>query len=391
MRRVHIPLRLLTPLQRWESKGRVGSARDAYKLGLQSSRNVSTQSVSPHIIFSGIQPTGIPHLGNYFGALANWVKLQSTAVPGEKLFFSVVGWHALTLPQDPKLLSEARTTMMALILASGIDPQRSVVFHQDEVRNHLELAWILSCLTPVGKLRRMTTWKTRLAVSRNANDESEVDDSLLNAGLFTYPVLQAADILAYRTTHVPVGEDQQQHLELTRDLAESFNRTYPSPTPLFRLPELMLITAPSKRILSLRDVTAKMSKSAPDPNSRILLTDSYETIAKRIRGAVTDSISGITFDPVERPGTSNLLTILSACTGEAPTVLAERYAGSNHGSLKKDVAEAVEEALRKPRAEFARLREDRTFLAQVARDGAEKAQEHSDEMMREVRRRIGLS
>ena len=134
-----------------------------------------------------------------------------------------------------------------------------------------------------------------------------------------------------------------------------------------------------------------MSKSAADPNSRILLTDSYETIVKRIRGAVTDSISGITFDPVERPGTSNLLTILSACTGEAPTVLAERYASSNHGLLKKDVAEAVEEALRKPRAEFARLREDRTFLAQVARDGAEKAQEHSDGLMREVRRRIGLS
>ena len=134
-----------------------------------------------------------------------------------------------------------------------------------------------------------------------------------------------------------------------------------------------------------------MSKSAADPNSRILLTDSRETIIKRIRGAVTDSISGITFDPIERPGTSNLLTILSACTGEAPTALAERYARSNHGSLKKDVAEAVEEALRKPRAEFARLREDRTFLARVARDGAEKAREHSDEMMREVRRRIGLS
>jgi tryptophanyl-tRNA synthetase len=151
------------------------------------------------------------------------------------------------------------------------------------------------------------------------------------------------------------------------------------------------IAAPSKRILSLRDVTAKMSKSAVDPNSRILLTDSYETIVKRIRSAVTDSISGITFDPVERSGTSNLLTILSACTGEAPAVLAERYGGSNHGALKKDVAEAVEEALRKPRAEFARLREDRTFLVQVARDGAGKAQELSDGTMREVRRRVGLS
>ncbi|KAI0255329.1 Aminoacyl-tRNA synthetase [Lactifluus subvellereus] len=146
---------------------------------------------SPRIIFSGIQPTGIPHLGNYFGALANWVRLQDAAAPEDKLFFSIVGWHALTLPQDPKMLSEARTTMIALILASGINPRRSVVFHQDE-------ASVLSCLTPVGKLRRMTTWKTRLTVSRDANSESEVDDSLLNAGLFTYPILQAADILAYR-------------------------------------------------------------------------------------------------------------------------------------------------------------------------------------------------
>jgi len=187
---------------------------------------------------------------------------------------------------------------------------------------------------------------------------------------------------------VPVGEDQQQHLELTRDIAECFNRTYPSPTPLFQLPEV--IVTPSKRILSLRDVTAKMSKSAVDPNSRILLTDPYETIVKRIRGAVTDSISGITFDPVERPGTSNLLMILSACTGDAPTVLAERYAESNHGVLKKDVMEAVEEVLRRPRAEFTRLCEDKTFLEQVARDGAKEAQEHSDRTMKEVRKRVGL-
>ncbi|KAI9508816.1 hypothetical protein F5148DRAFT_837354 [Russula earlei] len=391
MQRVHLPFRSLTSLPRQTSEGCVGGTRAAYRSKL-SIRNVSTsknESGSPRLVFSGIQPTGIPHLGNYFGALVNWVKLQSTAAPADKLFFSIVGWHALTLPQDPKLLSESRTTMVALILASGIDSQRSIIFHQDQVQNHTELAWILSCMTPIGKLKRMTTWKTRLAVSRNANDESEVDDSLLNAGLFTYPILQAADILAYRATHVPVGEDQQQHLELTRDLAETFNRTYPNPTPLFQLPELIL--TPSKRVLSLRDPSSKMSKSAIDPNSRILLTDSYETIVKRIRSAVTDSIAGITFDPVERPGTSNLLTILSACTGEAPAALAERYAGSNHGTLKKDVVEAVEETLRKPRTEFARLCEDKTFLAQVARDGAEKAQEHSDRTLKQVRKRVGLS
>ncbi|KAI0263769.1 tryptophanyl-tRNA synthetase [Gloeopeniophorella convolvens] len=388
MRRV-LPFRLASSYCRATPSGRSVVACSTRSLGAYSTRNVSTNSESSRIIFSGIQPTGIPHLGNYFGALANWVYLQRTAAPEDKLLFSVVGWHALTLPQDPKALLEARTTMTALILASGIDPKRSIVFHQDEVQNHTELAWIFSCLTPIGKLKRMTTWKTRLAVSRNANDESEVDDSLLNTGLFTYPVLQAADILAYGATHVPVGEDQQQHLELTRDIADIFNRTYPNPKPLFRLPELTL--TPSKRILSLRDPSVKMSKSAADPNSRVLLTDSYETIAKRVRSAVTDSVSGITYDPVGRPGTSNLITILSACTGEAPTTIAGRYAGSNHGALKKDVVEAVEEALRGPRAEFARLREDKAYLAQVARDGAEQARAHSDATLREVRRRVGLS
>ncbi|KAH9033989.1 hypothetical protein EDB83DRAFT_2416997 [Lactarius deliciosus] len=392
MRRVHFPFKFAAPQPCWLCASSPGSLRTVYGRGRRpSTRSVSTKPERSAVrtIFSGIQPTGIPHLGNYFGALANWVRLQDASAPEDKLFFSVVGWHALTLPQDPKALSEARATMIALILASGVDPRRSIVFHQDEVQNHTELAWILGCMTPLGKLKRMTTWKTRLAVSRNANDESEVDDSLLNAGLFTYPILQAADILAYRATHVPVGDDQQQHLELTRDICEIFNRAYPKPAPLFRLPEIIL--TPSKRILSLRDPTAKMSKSAVDSNSRILLTDSYDTIAKRIRAAVTDSISSITFDPVKRPGTSNLLTILSACTGETPTVLAGRYEGSNHGVLKKDVVEAVEETLRRPRAEFARLREDRAFLLGVARDGAEKAREYSDRTMVEVRKRVGLN
>ncbi|TFY73497.1 hypothetical protein EWM64_g10515, partial [Hericium alpestre] len=209
--------------------------------------------------------------GNYFGALANWVKLQRDAAPEDQLIFSVVGWHALTLPQDPKTLLAARMDMLA-----------------DHVQNHAELAWILSCLTPTGRLKRMTTWKSRLAVSRNANDESEVDDSMLNTGLFTYPVLQAADILAYKATHVPVGDDQQQHLELTRDIADTFNRAYKGSSQLFALPEYM--TTPSKRILSLKDPSAKMSKSALDANSRIVMTDTPAEIRTKIRGATTDSI-----------------------------------------------------------------------------------------------------
>ncbi|KAI0781518.1 hypothetical protein BD413DRAFT_505955 [Trametes elegans] len=211
---------------------------------------------SPRVVFSGIQPTGLPHLGNLLGALLNWVKLQRDAAPDDQLIYSIVGWHALTLPQDPKALSAARSDMFAVLLAVGLDPKRSIIFHQDENLHHAELAWILNCITPVGKLKRMTTWKSRLATSRNARDESEIDESLLNAGLFTYPVLQAADILAYRyvcdlqrrtgilddthsATHVPVGEDQQQHIELCRDLADGFNRTFKTKDSkkLFPLPQ----------------------------------------------------------------------------------------------------------------------------------------------------------
>ncbi|ETW85145.1 hypothetical protein HETIRDRAFT_101099 [Heterobasidion irregulare TC 32-1] len=343
----------------------------------------------PRVIFSGIQPTGIPHLGNYFGALANWVKLQREADPSDELIFSIVGWHALTLPQDPKALQVARMDMVALMLAVGIDPKRSIVFHQDHIQNHTELAWILSCLTPVGRLMRMTTWKSRLAVSRNANDESEVDDSLLNAGLLTYPVLQAADILAYKATHVPVGDDQQQHLELCRDIADSFNRAYKKPSPLFPLPRHMY--TPTRRVLSLKDPSSKMSKSAADANSRIILTDTAAQIKNKIRGATTDSIQGITYDPVGRPGTSNLLLVLAACTDEDVVEVAKRYANKNHGDLKADVSDAIEEAFKGPRAEFEKIRSENAYLTRISEEGAAKARAKSDITIKEVRRRVGLA
>ncbi|KAG5721406.1 hypothetical protein E4T56_gene12935 [Termitomyces sp. T112] len=340
------------------------------------------------VVFSGIQPTGIPHLGNYLGALSNWVQLQNTAAPEDELLFSIVGWHALTLPQDPDALAVSRRDLLATLLAIGLDPKRSILFHQDHNLAHTELAWILSCITPVGKLRRMTTWKARLAASRNANDESEVDESLLNTGLFTYPVLQAADILVYRSTHVPVGEDQTQHLELCRDLAEIFNRTFASSSPLFPLPVLM--STPSRRILSLRDPTSKMSKSSPDIQSRILLTDTAVQIKAKIRSAVTDSIAGITYDPVARPGTSNLLTILAACTDTKVDSVAERYEGKGHGHLKADVADAVEERLKGPRAEFEKIRHEVAYLDEIARNGAQKAREQSEVTIQAVREILGL-
>ncbi|KIK64980.1 hypothetical protein GYMLUDRAFT_82971 [Collybiopsis luxurians FD-317 M1] len=362
---------------------------------------------SRRVIFSGIQPTGVPHLGNYLGALSNWVKLQNSSQSlensqqaADELLFSIVGWHALTLPQSPAQLAEARMDMLAVLLAIGLDPKKSIIFFQEDNPNHTELAWILSCLTPVGRLRRMTTWKSRLTTAKNQpenqtqdtlkDSDPEADETGLNAGLFTYPVLQAADILVYKATHVPVGDDQTQHLELCRDLADQFNRTFKSKQRMFPLP--VQLNTPTPRILSLRSPTSKMSKSSPDAQSRILLTDSAAVITSKIKSAITDSISGISWDPVGRPGTANLLSILAACNGDedvAETAL--RYQGKNHGALKKDVTEAVEEMLKGPREEFEKLKKEKEYLRQVAREGAEQARAKSEITMREVRERVGLA
>ncbi|TFL00983.1 hypothetical protein BDV98DRAFT_568241, partial [Pterulicium gracile] len=342
------------------------------------------------VVFSGIQPTGTPHLGNYLGALSNWVKLQNSAAPEDDLLFSIVGWHALTLPQDPKELSASRMDMLAVLLAIGLNPERSVIFHQEDNLHHTELAWLLNCITPIGKLRRMTTWKqSRLAVARNANDESEVDESLLNAGLLTYPVLQAADVLAYKATEVPVGEDQQQHLELARDIADSFNRTFKRKHPMFPLPRPVI--TPSRRVLSLRDPSAKMSKSAPDSSSRIMLTDTSTQISKKIKSAVTDSTTGISYDPINRPGISNLLTIVSSCTEQSMEDVCAQYKDFGHGEFKEVVIGVVEGLFRGPREEYARIRGDERHLVEVARKGAEKARARSEVTMREVRERVGLA
>ncbi|KAK0458605.1 uncharacterized protein EV420DRAFT_1543381 [Desarmillaria tabescens] len=358
-------------------------------------RNFATSSVAHNdvksknrVVLSGIQPTGVPHLGNYFGALANWVKLQREAESDDVLLYMVASWHALTLPQDPVQLANARNDTLAVLLAIGLDPKRSIIFHQDTNRDHAELAWIFNCIASTGMLRRMTTWKSRLATSRNMSDDTDVDEGSLNAGLFTYPVLQAADILVYNATHVPVGDDQTQHVELCRDIAERFNHTFSPESPLFTLPALLKTS--SKRILSLRDPSSKMSKSAPDVSSRILLTDDASQIASKIRVAVTDSIPGITYDPVNRPGTSNLLTILAACTNEDVADVALRYQDKNHGHVKRDLTEVIEETLKGPRAEFERLRKDAAYLREVALDGAARSAERSEVVMREVREAIGL-
>lgn len=357
-------------------------------------------------VFSGIQPTGIPHLGNYLGAIQNWIKLQEESHLSQddapRIFYSIVGLHAITMPQDPKKLRAEKRDALACLLACGLGPQagdrkgkgRATLFFQEEVQEHAELAWYLNTMTSVGRLQRMTSWKSKLSIASGADDDaSSLSERLrqeeqLKLGLLAYPVLQTADVLLYKSTDIPVGEDQQQHLELARDIAESFNHRFGNTFPLPR----HMIT-PSKRVLSLIDPSQKMSKSAPNPSSRILITDPPETIAKRIRGAVTDSDRSITYDPENRRGVANLLTIMAACQGDAdPRQLADNLSGlSGHAELKAMVAEAVVEKLRGIREEYLRLKEDVGYLREVAAQGRQEAQQVASRTMEEVRRKVGLS
>ncbi|KAL8278420.1 hypothetical protein RQP46_009110 [Phenoliferia psychrophenolica] len=352
------------------------------------------------VVFSGIQPTGVPHIGNHLGALSQWQSLvkevsQQPAESRDALFFSVVGLHALT---DPKRLKEERRDMFAVLLALGLDDAAggAVVFHQDQVPEHAELAWYLNCVTPVNRLMRMTSWKSKLATIRNANSEEEVDDSMLQLGLLAYPVLQAADVLLYKTTHVPVGHDQAQHLELARDLAQSFNRSYPGThhsgkgkgKGVFRVPEVMLTTHP--RIQSLRNPLSKMSKSDPAPGGKILLTDSRASIQSKIKSAVTDSIPGVTWDPTNRPGIAALLQIHSGYSGDSVEDLATRFSGEKGiRELKESCAEAIDGALSRFRGEYERVRKEDGYLRERERDGARRAEEVARGVMKEVREVVG--
>ncbi|EST05002.1 Aminoacyl-tRNA synthetase, class Ic [Kalmanozyma brasiliensis GHG001] len=374
-----------------------------YPSGAQDPAKPATR---PRVIFSGIQPTGIPHLGNYLGALRNWVDLQNASLhTTDELYFSIVGYHAITMPQQPSRLLSERSEMMATLLAIGLDPQRCTIFHQDQVSEHTELAWILNCITSFGKLQRMTTWKSKLATAKNVSETSDIDDKDLSLGLFAYPVLQAADILLYKATHVPVGEDQIQHLELSRDLADVYNRKFSK--KFFPLPQHII--TPTKRVLSLRDPASKMSKSAPDANSRILITDTPVEVERKIKKAVTDAERSLAYDGVARPGVSNLLSILAALKAASvagkqaekqmgPQEWAERLnreieaSGASSGQhLKATLTEAVVETLRPIQTELERLRGDPGYLKQMELLGKEKAQTVARRTMAQVRKSIGLN
>ncbi|HKC63647.1 MAG TPA: tryptophan--tRNA ligase [Pyrinomonadaceae bacterium] len=320
-------------------------------------------------IFSGAQPTGGFHLGNYLGALRNWVELQREY----ESFFCVVNLHAITLPQDPKQLAAKTKEVARLYLAAGIDPQVSIIFIQSDVPEHTELAWILNCMSRVAELERMTQFKEKAAKQREG----------VGAGILNYPVLMAADILLYKTDLVPVGHDQKQHLELTRDLAERFNRDYGE---TFRIPE-PFIPKVGARIMSLSDPTKKMAKSDENPQGSIALLDDADTIRRKIKRAVTDSGTEISFDET-RPALTNLLTIYRLLTEKTPQEIEEHFAGKGYAQLKGELADVVVEFLR-PFQERVRGISDEE-LERILESGREKASSIARATMEEVKTRLGL-
>ncbi|CAB4730220.1 MAG: tryptophan--tRNA ligase [Actinobacteria bacterium] len=325
-------------------------------------------------VLSGIQPTADSfHFGNYLGALRQWVDLQRDHQP----FFFIADLHAITVEQDPKVLRERTLRAAAQLLAMGVDPARSAIFVQSQVPEHAQLGWVLQCLTGFGEARRMTQFKDKSAKG---------GEGAASVGLFTYPILQAADILLYRPHYVPVGEDQRQHLELTRDVAQRFNHRYKK---TFRLPEPYILKATAK-IADLQEPTSKMSKSASSPAGIIEMLDDPAVSAKKIRSAVTDSDGEIRFDAETKPGVSNLLTIYSALTGEAVTSLEEQYAGKGYGDLKKDLAEVVITFVSPFRERTLELLDDQAHLTAVLKQGVEQARSVAEATLRDVYQRVGF-
>ena len=324
-------------------------------------------------IFSGIQPTSGIHLGNYLGALRNWVTQQADY----ECIYCIVDLHALTAVHDREAMRANTREVAAAVIAAGVDPRRSVLFVQSHVPAHAELAWVLNCVTPMGWLNRMTQFKEKAGKDR----ENAV------AGLFDYPVLMAADILAYKATHVPVGEDQKQHLELARDVAASFNRRFG--VELFPLPEPMIL-GEATRVMSLRDGTKKMSKSDPSEQSRISLTDDADTIALKIRRARSDSVMGITYDPETRPEASNLLTIYAALLDRPRAEVEAELRETSFSDFKTRLAEVAVEKLAPINAEMRRLMADPGHIDRILHEGAERAEAIAAPVLREAYDAVGF-
>jgi tryptophanyl-tRNA synthetase len=322
-------------------------------------------------IFSGIQPTGAKQFGNYSGGFRQYAATQEEG----EAFFCIVDLHSITVTHDPQELHESTLDLAAMLFATGIDPDRSTVFVQSHVRAHAEAAWLLSSVASYGQLGRMTQFK-----------EKSERQEFVSAGLFTYPVLMAGDILLYQTDLVPIGDDQKQHLELTRDIAERFNHRYGE---TFKLPEGRFPTT-GGRIMDLQEPERKMSTTAGTPQGTILMLDPPETIRKKLKSAVTDSGSDVRYDPDEKPGISNLLEIMSVATGEPIPELESRYDGGGYGPFKNDVGEALVALLDPIRSRYEELRGDAAELQRLLGMGSDKARETSTPTLEQMYERMGF-
>ncbi len=330
-------------------------------------------------IVSGIQPTGSLHLGNYLGAIRNWVLMQDSLRPGDRAFFFIADLHAITLFQQPAELKQATREIAAALMAAGIDPERAVLFNQSQVVEHAELAWVLGCTARVGWLNRMTQFK----------EKSGRDREGASVGLYTYPVLQAADVLLYKATHVPVGEDQKQHLELARDIATKFNADFG--VDLFPLPE-PTIPPSSPRVRSLRDGSAKMSKSDPSDQSRINLTDSAEDISQKVKRARTDP-EPLPFDEAGlegRPEARNLVEMFATLSGQAVPEVLGQFGGQGFGAFKPALADLLVAHLAPMNERFRALLAEPARIDAALADGAARARAVAGDTMREVRAAVGF-
>ncbi|MDA3978815.1 tryptophan--tRNA ligase [Gallibacterium sp. AGMB14963] len=326
------------------------------------------------IVFSGVQPSGELTIGNYLGALRQWVKMQDDY----ECLFCVVDLHAITVRQDPEALRKATLDVLALYLACGIDPNKSTIFVQSHVPEHAQLAWVLNCYTYFGEMGRMTQFK----------DKSARYEGNVSVGLFTYPVLMAADILLYQAKQVPVGDDQKQHLEITRDIAQRFNALYGN---IFTIPEVFIPKA-GARVMSLLDPTKKMSKSDDNRNNVIGLLEDPKAVAKKIKRAVTDSEEPprVKFDIENKPGVSNLLSILSAITDKSIPELEAEFEGKMYGHLKNAVAEEVSSMLTQLQERYYHYRNNEGLLNKILHEGAEKARAKAKETLDQVYQAVGF-
>lgn len=325
-------------------------------------------------IFSGVQPSGNITLGNYLGAIKNWVDLQDKY----ECIYAMMDLHTITVRQTPAELRKRTLELLALYIAAGIDPDKCTLFVQSQNSAHAELGWILNCYTYMGELQRMTQFKDKSA--RHADN--------INAGLFTYPVLMAADILLYQTDYVPVGKDQLQHIEICRDIANRFNGLYGN---VFKIPE-GLLTKSGAKIMSLQEPTKKMSKSDPNPKAFISMMDDFNVIAKKIKSAVTDSEGVIEYRPEDetKAGVNNLISIMSAVTGKTPEDIVSEFDGQGYGTFKAAVADAVVETVRPIREEYDKLIKDKAYLQSIYKTGAESAHRLANRTLKKVYKKVGF-